>query len=175
MLDVDPEDLPQVATANDQKPVQALGADRPHPALRVRVRPGRLHGRQEHLGTVRAEHIVEAAGELRVPSAQQPALTVEVTGFQWSWRFAYAGTGADVLGGPGTIPEMVLAVGQPVHIELTTAEGQLEGRPADRSPSAGPYRADSMPFPPASHMTGPPTPAPTRWRRSTGAAYRLRR
>jgi hypothetical protein len=40
MLDVDPKDLLQVATANDQQPVQALGADRPHPALRVRVRPG---------------------------------------------------------------------------------------------------------------------------------------
>jgi hypothetical protein len=52
MLDVDPKDLLQVATANDQKPVQALGADRPHPALRIRVRPGCLHGRQEHLGTV---------------------------------------------------------------------------------------------------------------------------
>jgi hypothetical protein len=73
MPDVDPKDLLQVATANDQEPVQALGADRPHPALRVRVRPGRLHGRQEHLGTIRAEHIVEAAGELRVPIAQHKA------------------------------------------------------------------------------------------------------
>ena len=30
------------------------------PALRVRVRPGRLHGRHQHLGTVRAKHIVKA-------------------------------------------------------------------------------------------------------------------
>jgi hypothetical protein len=73
VLDVDPKDLLQVATANDQKPVQALGPDRPHPALRVRVRPGRLHGRQEHLGTVRAEHVVEAAAELRVPIVQHEA------------------------------------------------------------------------------------------------------
>jgi hypothetical protein len=29
MLDVDPKDLLQVATANDQQPVQALGSDRP--------------------------------------------------------------------------------------------------------------------------------------------------
>ena len=40
MLDVDPKDLLQVATADDQQPIQALGADRPHPALRVRVRLG---------------------------------------------------------------------------------------------------------------------------------------
>ena len=30
MLDVDPEDLLQVAAADDQQPVQAFGADRPH-------------------------------------------------------------------------------------------------------------------------------------------------
>ena len=66
MLDVDPKDLLEVAAADDQQPVQALGPDRPHPALGVRVRPGRLHGRQEHFGTVRAEHIVDAAGELRL-------------------------------------------------------------------------------------------------------------
>jgi hypothetical protein len=33
MLDVDPKDPLQVATANDQEPVEALGADRPDPAL----------------------------------------------------------------------------------------------------------------------------------------------
>jgi cytochrome c oxidase subunit 2 len=64
---------------------------------------------------------IQAQNKATRPAAQ-PALTVEVTAFQWSWRFAYAGTGADVLGGPGTIPEMVLPVGQPVHIELTTAD-----------------------------------------------------
>jgi hypothetical protein len=45
MLDVDPEDLLQVAAADDQQPVQALGADRPHPALGVRVRLGCPHRR----------------------------------------------------------------------------------------------------------------------------------
>jgi hypothetical protein len=30
MLDVDAKDLLQLATANDQQPIQALGADRPH-------------------------------------------------------------------------------------------------------------------------------------------------
>jgi hypothetical protein len=37
MLDIDPEDLLQVAAANDQQPVQALGADGPNPALGVGV------------------------------------------------------------------------------------------------------------------------------------------
>ena len=43
VLDVDPEDLLEVAAADDQQPVQALGADRPHPALGVRVRLGCPH------------------------------------------------------------------------------------------------------------------------------------
>ena len=71
--DVDPQDPLEVATANDQQPVQALGADRRHPALGVRVRPGRLHRRQDHLATVRAEPVVEAAGERRVPIVQHQA------------------------------------------------------------------------------------------------------
>jgi hypothetical protein len=73
MLDVDPEDLLQVAAADDQQPVQALGADRPHPALGVRVRLGCPHRRHEDLATLGAEHLVEAAGELRVPIAEQEA------------------------------------------------------------------------------------------------------
>jgi hypothetical protein len=40
MLDVDPKDPLQVATANDQEPVEALGADRPDPALGVGVGVG---------------------------------------------------------------------------------------------------------------------------------------
>ena len=69
--DVDAKDLLQMASANGQQPVQALGADRPHPALRECVRPGRLHGRQQHLGTLGAEHVAEAPAELRVPVAEQ--------------------------------------------------------------------------------------------------------
>jgi cytochrome c oxidase subunit II len=54
--------------------------------------------------------------------ATQPALTVEVTAFQWSWRFAYENSPATVVGGPGSVPELVLPVGQPVHVKLTTAD-----------------------------------------------------
>jgi hypothetical protein len=45
VLDVGPQDLLKVAAADDQQPVQALGADRPHPALGVRVRLGCPHRR----------------------------------------------------------------------------------------------------------------------------------
>jgi cytochrome c oxidase subunit II len=64
---------------------------------------------------------IQAQNKATKPSAQ-PALTVDVTAFQWSWRFAYEGAPATVVGGPGHIPEMVLPVGQPVRIKLTTAD-----------------------------------------------------
>jgi hypothetical protein len=63
---IDPEDLLEMAAPDDQQPVQALSADRANPPLRVGVRVGRLHGGAEHLGALGPEHIVEAAGELRV-------------------------------------------------------------------------------------------------------------
>jgi hypothetical protein len=71
VLGVHPKDPIKVASTDDQQPVQALGAHRPDPPLRVRVRLGRPNRRQQHLPTLRAEHVVEAAGELRVPITQQ--------------------------------------------------------------------------------------------------------
>jgi hypothetical protein len=71
VLDIHPEDLLQVTTANDQQPVQALGADCADPTLRVGVRVRRLDRRDEHLGALGAEHVVEPATELRVPVADK--------------------------------------------------------------------------------------------------------
>jgi cytochrome d ubiquinol oxidase subunit I len=70
--DVDPQDPLEMAAADDQQPVQALGTDRANPSLGVRVRFGRPHRRQQHLGTLGAEHVVKAAGELRVMVADKP-------------------------------------------------------------------------------------------------------
>jgi cytochrome c oxidase subunit 2 len=47
---------------------------------------------------------------------------ITVTAFQWSWRFTYEGTGAEVLGNPGSIPEMVVPVGQTIRIKLLSAD-----------------------------------------------------
>ncbi len=70
---IDPQDLLEVAAANHQQPVQALGPDRTDPALRVGVRVGGLHRRDEHLATLRPEHVIEPAAELRVPIADEEA------------------------------------------------------------------------------------------------------
>jgi hypothetical protein len=73
VLDVDPEDLPQVTTADDQQPVEALGAHRTNPPLRVGVRVRRLHRRHEHVDTLRLKHVIEPAAELRVSIANEEA------------------------------------------------------------------------------------------------------
>jgi len=62
-----------MAAAHEKQPVQALGTDRADPALGERVRPGRLHGRQQHLGTLGAEPIADAAAEPRVSIVPQQA------------------------------------------------------------------------------------------------------
>lgn len=61
----------------------------------------------------------EAAVERVAPD---PPLTVDVTAFRWSWRFDYAGSGASVTGTPAQPPQLVLPVGEPVRIVLTSAD-----------------------------------------------------
>jgi hypothetical protein len=55
----------QMAASDDQQPVQAIGADRTDPAPRVGIRRGRLYGRQDDLGALGAEHLVEGAAARR--------------------------------------------------------------------------------------------------------------
>jgi cytochrome c oxidase subunit II len=55
-------------------------------------------------------------------SSARPGVNVTVTAFQWSWRFTYEGTGAEVLGSPEHIPEMVVPVGQTVRVKLVSAD-----------------------------------------------------
>jgi hypothetical protein len=62
---VDPKDLRKVTAADDQQPVQALGADATNPPFGQGVRVGRLHRRHEHVDSLRPEHVVEPAAELR--------------------------------------------------------------------------------------------------------------
>jgi cytochrome c oxidase subunit II len=52
----------------------------------------------------------------------QADVNLTATAFQWSWRFTYEGTGAEVLGTPESIPEMVVPVGQRVRVKLVSAD-----------------------------------------------------
>jgi cytochrome c oxidase subunit 2 len=52
----------------------------------------------------------------------QADVSVTATAFQWSWRFTYEGTGAEVVGGPEDIPELVVPVGQTVRVKLLSVD-----------------------------------------------------
>jgi cytochrome c oxidase subunit II len=60
-----------------------------------------------------------AAGGLRPPQAR---LTVEVTAYQWGWRFAYRDGDARAASRSGVAPELVVPVGEPVRFRLTSAD-----------------------------------------------------
>lgn len=55
-------------------------------------------------------------------SPGDPDVNVTVTAFQWSYRFTYEGTGAEVVGTPEAIPEMVVPVGQRIRVKLVSAD-----------------------------------------------------
>ncbi|HEX3623158.1 MAG TPA: cytochrome c oxidase subunit II [Acidimicrobiales bacterium] len=51
-----------------------------------------------------------------------PDLTVEVTGFQWGWRFHYPTQGVTVVGDANTPPTLVLPVNANVRLRLSTTD-----------------------------------------------------
>jgi cytochrome c oxidase subunit 2 len=60
--------------------------------------------------------------------APDPGLTIEVTGFQWQWQFHYLdaddnpGNDATVIGSPAAPPAMVVPVGEPIRLQLTSSD-----------------------------------------------------
>jgi len=51
-----------------------------------------------------------------------PDLRVDVTGFQWGWRFRYADTGVTVTGDANRNPVLVLPEGRTVELNLVAAD-----------------------------------------------------
>jgi len=58
----------------------------------------------------------------RIDARAPGGVTVNVTAFRWQWRFDYPESGVAVAGGPGAPAEMVVPVGEPIHIVLTSAD-----------------------------------------------------
>ncbi len=54
--------------------------------------------------------------------AEEGALTVRVSAFQWGWRFAYTESGVTVVGLPGAPAEVHLPVGREVTFLLTSPD-----------------------------------------------------
>jgi len=55
-------------------------------------------------------------------SAGTPAMRVQVTGFQWQWRFDYEGTAVTIAGTPDAPPQLVLPVGERIAFDLESAD-----------------------------------------------------
>ena len=54
--------------------------------------------------------------------SRTPALRVEVTGFQWGWRFRYPAQRVTVVGDSNTPPTLVLPVGQTARLRLLSPD-----------------------------------------------------
>jgi cytochrome c oxidase subunit 2 len=54
----------------------------------------------------------------------KPALRVQVTAFQWCWRFHYVGQPVTVTGQcqDGSLPTLVLPAGRPVELDVTSVD-----------------------------------------------------
>src|ERR671911_1753954 len=86
---VDAEHMLEVAAAEDEDAVEAVGADGADPALGVGVRVRRLDGRADHLDALAPEDLVEGVAELRVAVVDEKS---ESRG-QVLWAFGFAGLG----------------------------------------------------------------------------------
>jgi cytochrome c oxidase subunit 2 len=60
---------------------------------------------------------VELRTHDRITDTGTPTMSIDVTGFQWGWRFAYP-TGAAVVGTADRPPQLVLAAGRVVELRL---------------------------------------------------------
>jgi hypothetical protein len=62
---VDPEHTLEVAAAEDEDPIEAVGAERAYPAFGMGVRVRRPDRRTDHLDALAPEHLIEGVAELR--------------------------------------------------------------------------------------------------------------
>jgi cytochrome c oxidase subunit 2 len=65
--------------------------------------------------TFRSQEQISALG------SDTPAATVDVTAFQWGWRFDY-GSGVVVIGNGDRVPTLVVPIGVPVRFNLTSRD-----------------------------------------------------
>jgi cytochrome c oxidase subunit 2 len=60
--------------------------------------------------------------EAREDSAPKEATTIDVTAFQWGWRFVYPGQGVEVVGNSNDEPTFAVPGDEPIHFRLTSAD-----------------------------------------------------
>lgn len=54
--------------------------------------------------------------------APEPGVDLKVTAFRWGWTFQYGGTAVSLTSVPSSEPDVVVPVGEPVHVTLTSVD-----------------------------------------------------
>ena len=62
-----------------------------------------------------------ATNAIETPEAP-PTVRVEVNAFTWQWSFSYPDAGVTIVGTPEAPPELVVPVGEPVRVTLTSTD-----------------------------------------------------
>ncbi len=55
-------------------------------------------------------------------TSPEPGVKVHVAAFRWQWRFDYTDRGVSVIGPTEAAPELVVPVGEPVHVTLESVD-----------------------------------------------------
>src|SRR6266568_1227691 len=71
MIDVGPQGSLKMSSSEDERPIQAFGPKRPYPSFEKRVGVRGSDRGEDDPHALRAEHLVERAGELGVPVVDQ--------------------------------------------------------------------------------------------------------
>jgi cytochrome c oxidase subunit II len=58
----------------------------------------------------------------RIDERSDGGVNVAITAFRWDWQFDYPDEGVSIVGSPDAPAEMVVPVGEPVHVRLTSPD-----------------------------------------------------
>lgn len=102
--------------------------------LRYRYRPGREPSKRSSMPVVEVAIAIVIAGivallvtrtfqtEAEVDSVAQSNVQINVTAFQWGWRFDYPGQHVTITGNSNQPPTMAVPVGVPVDFTMTSRD-----------------------------------------------------
>jgi cytochrome c oxidase subunit II len=62
-----------------------------------------------------------ATNAIETPAAP-PTVDVEINAFTWQWSFRYPAAGVTIMGAPDAPPELVVPVGEPIRVTLTSTD-----------------------------------------------------
>jgi cytochrome c oxidase subunit 2 len=72
--------------------------------------------------TVLVLFLLTVSALARIDERTQGGIDVSITAFRWQWQFDYPDEGVSIVGSPDSTAEMVVPVGEPVHVTLTSPD-----------------------------------------------------